>query len=246
MISLLSGFSKLKFVVIGDVMLDRYLWGDVERISPEAPVPVIKISKETDVLGGAANVAANLAALSCHVTLVGAIGDDTYGTRLSDLVTEKKIKPLFIKESGFTTITKTRIMATTQQLLRIDHEKAETDISNDIAQIKEALRSAIDQADAVILSDYNKGFLKSEPFCKTIIEQCKKQKKSVYVDSKDTSWDKFHGVTVITPNDKELLSISESYQIKEIKPEDTARRLCEKLNINTILVTNFLRKHHNL
>jgi len=236
MVSILSGFSKLKFVVIGDVMLDRYLWGDVERISPEAPVPVIKISRESDVLGGAANVAANLTALSCHVTLVGAIGDDTYGTRLSDLTTEKKIIPLFIKEPGFTTITKSRIMATTQQLLRIDHEKTEMDISNNLEQIKETLGSAINQADAVILSDYNKGFLKSQEFCKYIIKQCKKQKKPVFVDSKDASWDKFHGVTAITPNDTELLSISDSYRIKEIKAEDKARQLCKKLDIKTILL----------
>jgi len=237
MISLLPEFEKLHVVVLGDVMLDRYLWGDVERISPEAPVPVIKISSESDVLGGAANVAANLAALSCKVTLIGTVGDDSHGRKIQALLNEKKITAKLIQKQEFTTITKSRIMASTQQLLRIDHEITDHVQSEGPETMDPDLKKDIRQADAVILSDYHKGFLKSAGYCESIITFCRKNDIRVFVDSKDTSWEKFSGASVVTPNDKELSAIGDTYTANKSKPEDRAQVLCRKFNFDHILIT---------
>ncbi|SCX77722.1 D-beta-D-heptose 7-phosphate kinase / D-beta-D-heptose 1-phosphate adenosyltransferase [Desulfoluna spongiiphila] len=198
-------FSNARVLVVGDVMLDRYIWGEVERISPEAPVPVVKTGETSEILGGAGNVAANLAGLGCHVTLVGLLGDDETGRRITWLAKDMGIKTngLFTSTERPTT-TKTRIMAQKQQLFRLDSEVATTLSEADEAQLITTCRSAVEEADALLLSDYGKGMMQTEGLCQMLIRMAAAKGIPVFVDPKGSDWDRYHGATCITPNTSEL------------------------------------------
>ncbi len=156
----LSDFNKVNALVIGDVMLDRYLWGRVSRISPEAPVPVVKVESQTYRLGGAANVAANLAALGCRVRLVGTKGADDCGERLSRILSENGIEEHIITLAPpRPTIVKTRVMSQGQQLLRLDEEETGTIRPAEAALLVDRVLELIAEAAVLILSDYGKGTL---------------------------------------------------------------------------------------
>jgi len=197
-------FSTARVLVIGDVMLDRYIWGEVERISPEAPVPVVKTGETSEILGGAGNVAANLAGLGCEVTLVGLLGDDETGRRTTWLAEDMGIATRFISSTERPTTTKTRIMAQKQQLFRLDSEVA-TNLSHaDKASFISTSESAIEGVDALILSDYGKGIMQTPGLCQHLIRSAVDKNIPVFVDPKGSDWDRYHGASCITPNTSEL------------------------------------------
>lgn len=197
-------YQHTRVLVIGDVMLDRYIWGEVERISPEAPVPVVKTGETSEILGGAGNVAANLAGLGCQVTLVGLLGDDETGRRVAWLAEDMGITTRFIASSRRPTTTKTRIMAQKQQLFRLDSEVAASLSDADEAATLTTCEAALEEADALILSDYGKGMMQTDGLSHRLIHMAADKGIPVFVDPKGSDWDRYHGATCITPNTSEL------------------------------------------
>ena len=190
-----------KILVIGDLMIDHYIWGNCERISPEAPVPILKVRKESYSLGGACNVANNLIAFGANVSLCGAIGNDANGEiLLSSLVDSNIDISLVFKINGFSTIKKTRLIASSQQMLRVDRE-CENLIIN-YSNLLSLLNEVIESYDSVVLSDYNKGMLDSN-FTKAIINLANEKNKPILCDPKGDDYSKYSNATLITPNKKE-------------------------------------------
>ncbi len=191
-------------LVIGDVMLDRYLIGDVSRISPEAPVPVVLLRNQHDRAGGAANVAANLALLGIKTHIIGCIGNDGEGTILLDLIAKTGIDHGgMIHSSQRPTVAKTRILSGHQQMMRLDQESNATFSTDENAQLLTAIRNQLALKPAiVILSDYAKGVLGSE-ICQQVIAQCNAQNIPVLVDPKGHDYSKYRHATALTPNKKE-------------------------------------------
>lgn len=190
-------------LVIGDLMLDRYLIGDVERISPEAPVPVVLLQQENERAGGAANVAANLSLLGIRTTMAGIIGNDAEGHSLLEMLQELGIGSAIITSQQRPTVTKTRILGGHQQMMRLDKESrlafTETEASALLKQISQAIAR---KPDVIILSDYAKGVL-SEALCQAVIAQARSLDIPVLVDPKGRDYTKYHGATALTPNKKE-------------------------------------------
>lgn len=185
-------------------MLDRYIWGEVERISPEAPVPVVKTGETSEILGGAGNVAANLAGLGCQVTLVGLLGDDETGRRVAWLAEDMGITTRFIASPRRPTTTKTRIMAQKQQLFRLDSEVSAPLSAPDETATVTTCEAALKEADALILSDYGKGMMQTDGLSHRLIRMAADKGIPVFVDPKGSDWDRYHGATCITPNTSEL------------------------------------------
>ena len=202
---ILDKFDKVKIAVVGDMMLDEYLMGNVSRISPEAPVPVVNITNERFVLGGAANVLNNINSLRGNTISYGVIGNDTNGEKF---VNELKAREIdfsgIVVDNARPTIIKSRVLAQGQQLLRLDWEN-DSLISLDIQKkLVEKFKSQIDFIDAVILSDYNKGVI-TEYVAKEIIRISKENNKKIVVDPKPQNFKNYIGATAITPNRKEAL-----------------------------------------
>ena len=233
----LSNFKKVNALVIGDVMLDRYLWGRVSRISPEAPVPVVKAESRTYRLGGAANVAANLAALGCRVRLLGTKGADDFGERLSRLLSENGIEDhLITLAPPRPTIVKTRVISQGQQLLRLDEEETGTIRPEEASILLDRVLEMIAEASVVILSDYGKGTL-DDGSCSTIIRNARERLVPTLVDPKGRDWTRYNGATCITPNTAELELIAGKQFISEENFMDTGRELIKTLRIDRLLVT---------
>lgn len=191
-------------LVIGDLMLDRYLWGKVERVSPEAPVPVVLLDKENSRPGGAANVAANLAGLGLPCRLLGCVGDDDAGRQLVATVAESGVETkLIVGLPSRPTITKTRIVGGHQQMLRVDRESSAPFDADELQLLAAAIRQAMQSAPAiVILSDYAKGVLHPE-ICRLTIQLAKAANIPVLVDPKGRDYSKYRGATALTPNRRE-------------------------------------------
>ncbi len=192
-----------KVLVIGDVMLDRYFYGNVTRISPEAPVPVNCIEKKKDTLGGAANVAHNLAKLGCQTYLAGAIGDDHHGRLLTRELKKQGIHTKGIILGREKTTTKVRVLGGHQQMMRLDFEETDSIAANAEQELKDFIDKILNQGiDAIIISDYGKGMC-TEAICQYAIQKAKEQFVPVLVDPKGTQWSKYRGASYITPNVKE-------------------------------------------
>ncbi len=233
----LSDFKKVNALVIGDVMLDRYLWGRVSRISPEAPVPVVKVESRTYRLGGAANVAANLAALGCRVRLVGTKGADDCGETLSRLLTENRIEDhLLTLAPPRPTIVKTRVMSQRQQLVRLDEEETGTICAAEAKILLDRVLELIAEAGVVVLSDYGKGTL-DDASCSTIIRSARERLLPTLVDPKGSDWARYNGATCITPNTAELELIAGKELVSEEMFMDAGRELIKGLQIDRLLVT---------
>ena len=224
--ALLKKIARRRLLVIGDVMLDRYLWGDATRISPEAPVPVVHIVRETDTVGGAANVAANIAALGAAVEVIGVIGADEHGAILRRHLRAKGIQfdERFVVKTA-KTITKTRVVVRNQQLCRLDHEEAPSHYRGGLATgaLLALMESKIEAADGVILSDYAKGVLTTE-----IIERLtaivRAHGKFIALDPKPASGVRFHDLDLITPNKREAIELAD---LKASADEATdLKRIC--------------------
>ena len=222
---ILECFSKVKIAVVGDMMLDEYLIGKVTRISPEAPVPVVNIEKERFVLGGASNVANNLKSLSAQVSVYGVVGQDSNGEKFVKELEAKQIDPSGIVIDGTRpTIIKSRVLSQGQQLLRLDWEK-DTDITENIqTKIIENVEKDIENTDAVLLSDYNKGVL-TEFVSQSIIKIAKKYNRKV-------------GATSMTPNRKEILDY---FGMKKFQNEEEIAQkmseLKEELELDNVVLT---------
>lgn len=209
--SLLKKISKLHVLVIGDVMLDHYIWGDAQRISPEAPVPVVDVERDSYSAGGAANVALNLASLGAQATIAGFFGRDDAGKRLSGILTQKNIQTVSTPGSG-STIVKTRVLVRRQQLCRLDRESPQHDYAIDPKAIEPTFTKLVRKCDAVILSDYAKGLLTDELVAK-VTGLAREYGKLVAIDPKPRRKLRFHQPDLMTPNRKEAL------QLAGIEPE---------------------------
>jgi D-beta-D-heptose 7-phosphate kinase/D-beta-D-heptose 1-phosphate adenosyltransferase len=234
---LMPDMKQSTILVLGDVMLDQYIWGDVSRISPEAPVPIVRISKRTQALGGAGNVAANLTGLGCNVLLMGVRGDDIAGNTLALLIDEKSIHDFMVVDEKRPTTTKTRVMGQNQQLLRLDDEKNSDLDDENLKEIKNHFRNIAPDLDAVILSDYGKGLL-SDKIAQECIHLCRVNKIPVFVDPKGVEWERYHGATCVTPNSSEFKQIVEHYgKHADADFEKQAFRIRKKFDFDYLLVT---------
>ena len=203
---LLKKITGLRILVIGDVMLDHYVWGDATRISPEAPVPVVDIARDSWTAGGAANVALNIASLGAHCTVAGYIGKDEAGVRLSTILHGKKISTIATPGEA-PTILKTRVLVQHQQLCRLDREAPPTAYQFPAAKAKALLAKEIASCDAVILSDYAKGIL-SDDLVRRVTEIARAAGKFVALDPKPKRKLAFNGLDLITPNKREALQLA--------------------------------------
>lgn len=203
---LFEQFTSLKVGVIGDVMMDSYLWGNVDRISPEAPVPIIVLEKKEQRIGGAANVALNIASLGASVSMLSLAGDDDDGKQLKQLLNEKNIKTDFLLSSAKRiTTNKTRIISRNQQMMRVDNETTADLGYEDENRLILALQTYIAQEkpNVIILEDYNKGVL-TELVIKKTIELCKHNSIITAVDPKRKNFFAYKGVDIFKPNLKEV------------------------------------------
>ncbi|MFO7801965.1 MAG: bifunctional D-glycero-beta-D-manno-heptose-7-phosphate kinase/D-glycero-beta-D-manno-heptose 1-phosphate adenylyltransferase HldE [Desulfovermiculus sp.] len=232
----LSSKQEIKILVIGDVMLDRYIWGQVERISPEAPVPVVLARNTTEALGGAGNVAANAAALGADVTLIGVCGQDANKKRIEELLGQQEIAHKLLALDTLPTVSKTRVMAGKQQCLRIDHENGIELRPEEEAEILGYAKKHLDARTVCILSDYGKGLLSSS-LCRALIDHARSTSCPVLVDPKGRDWSRYEGADCITPNSKEfslyagLISPSEELLVR------TAQAECSHLGLSSLLLT---------
>ncbi len=226
--------SKQTCLVIGDLMLDQYIFGEVDRISPEAPVPIIKKNKHQNRIGGAGNVALNLQGLGIKALLVGNIGNDDNGKILSNLIKKNNlsIKGL-IKENGPTT-TKTRVMARHHQIVRIDEELISCGPNE--ANIKKIIKYINSDLSCIVISDYNKGFL-SASFLKKIIQQANRKKIPVLIDPKGNDVAKYSGATIITPNKKEAMELTGLKNFDKDTLNTALKKISKNYKINSIAMT---------
>ncbi|MFH1282951.1 MAG: D-glycero-beta-D-manno-heptose-7-phosphate kinase [bacterium] len=236
--SIINSFSNKKVLVLGDIMVDRFIWGKVSRISPEAPVPVVKVEKETLHLGGAGNVVNNLVALGSSCSIVGVIGKDLYGRFLKENLKSRGVKPQTLYEdSGSTTIQKTRIIAGSQQLVRVDWEKTRGSSKKLINNIIDKFKSEIHSVDAVIISDYGKGVINKDVLS-VILPLCRKKQIPIMVDPKIEHFQMYKHVTCITPNLKEALEGMFFRSVSNKKDlEQLGRLIVKKLKAKSVLIT---------
>ena len=221
----------VRLLVVGDVMLDRYWFGDVARISPEAPVPVVRIEKREARLGGAANVARNAAALGAHCGLLGVVGDDEAGDEVEQILRESSIDSYLKRDEAISTIVKLRVIGRQQQMVRIDFEEApsETTLRDKLTQFK----AVLPDYDVIIFSDYNKGSLVNVA---EMIRMARDAGKTVMVDPKGDDFTPYRGATMLTPNKSELKRIVGSWKTEEQLTEK-AQKLREELGLEVLLLT---------
>ena len=224
-------FSKARLLVVGDIMLDRYWFGDTNRISPEAPVPVVQVGKIDERLGGAANVARNVAALDAKTTILGVIGDDEPGRRVSELLKSSGVDSQLEVDTKVPTTVKLRVIARQQQLIRLDFEEAPSQAA--LAHKLERYEKLLGNADVVILSDYGKGALGQVAL---MIEQARAQKKMILVDPKGDDYAKYRGATVLTPNRSELRQVVGQWTSEDDLTK-RAQDLRKSLDLEALLLT---------
>jgi rfaE bifunctional protein kinase chain/domain len=234
--NIIDKFKNFSILVIGDIILDEYIWGKANRLSPEAPVPVLEVNKYSYILGGAANVANNIRTLGGKVYLAGVVGKDSQADKLIDILSENKVSTDFLifKENRPTTL-KTRVITNNQhQLVRFDRE-VKTEISEKTQnELLKKLEAKINDIDLILLSDYAKGVLTSK-FTQEIIKLAKFHNKPTLVDPKGLDFSKYSGATVITPNRLEAETATKSPS--GTQPEVLAERIREQLELEHVMVT---------
>lgn len=223
--------------MVGDVMLDEYVWGQVSRISPEAPVPVVDVRRRTYVPGGAANAAAGIAALGGQVRIGGVVGDDVAGERVRAALDEHDIDVSgLIQVAGRSTTTKTRVIAHSQQVVRADVEEREPLPAEAAREVAEWGAAQLGAVDVVVLSDYAKGVVSPE-LAQPLIEQARAQGKPVVVDPKGSDYAKYRGATVLTPNVTDAKRAANIAPDSYVDLEEVARRLGDVIPGSALLVT---------
>lgn len=236
-VSYKEGVQDVKCLVVGDIILDRYLYGDVSRISPEAPIPVVHVNSEKYVLGGAANVACNIIGCKVKCYLCGIVGTDFSGQKVLHMLKENRIEYIGTVSGDRVTTTKTRVTGMNQQIVRLD-EEMNTTIGHETEDIlMKQIEDCIDEVRIIVVSDYNKGVC-TERLCKRLIELSNRKKKTIIIDPKSRDWSKYNGADLITPNFKEFDEVID----KNIENTEDAIRehvpsLIKKFNLGGILVT---------
>lgn len=223
--------ARSRVLVVGDLMLDRYWFGEVERISPEAPVPVVRVARREDRLGGAANVARNIVSLGAKATLLGVVGDDEAGRQIEALARQEGIAVQLITDASLPTTLKMRVMGRQQQLLRVDFE--ETPNGNCLDELHDHVVSLIAQHDMLVLSDYAKGTLAR---VEGLIQAAREAGVPVLVDPKGHVYRRYAGATIITPNRAEM-SEAVGRWATEDELEQRAQQLRADLDLEALLVT---------
>ena len=223
--------SVARVLVVGDVMLDRYWFGEVSRISPEAPVPIVHVKKTEERPGGAANVARNIASLGGHATLLSVVGDDEPGRTLTKLLEQDRVTTHFHKDASLPTTVKLRVIGRQQQLMRIDFE---TPPSREVLEDKLGeFESMVDAHDVVILSDYGKGGL---THVTKMIDAAKRHGKRILIDPKGDDYSKYRGATLLTPNRGEFREVMGKWR-DDTDLAQRAEKLRDDLSLEALLVT---------
>ena len=226
-----SRFSKARVLVVGDVMLDRYWFGHVDRISPEAPVPVVRVDRSEERPGGAANVARNVAALGAKATLLSVVGRDEAAKQLESLLKKGGVRLRLLRDPSVATTVKLRVIGRAQQLLRVDFEAPPT--GEVLATLMNEYQALLEQHDVVILSDYGKGGL---THIQNMITAARALKKIILVDPKGEDYSRYRGASILTPNMSEFRQVAG-------KPKDEkdltarAQKLRKTLRLEALLVT---------
>jgi len=233
---LLLKFKQAKVLVVGDLILDQFVWGDVCRISPEAPVPVVHVESESFMPGGAANVAWAISELNGRASIIGVVGDDLWGRILAEKLKSKADTRGIIVDNGRYTTLKTRIVARNQQVVRVDKEHITQINKKTTDKIISFVKRNAKSYDAVIIEDYGKGVV--NPYLiKAILSVAKKNKIIVAIDPKEEHFDYYKGASCITPNQREA-EIATGIKIKDVKSLNAAgRKLLHDLNLKAALIT---------
>ena len=235
---LISKIADSSVMVVGDIMLDRFVYGAVERISPESPVPVLAVSREDKMLGGAGNAISNLRGLGANATMIGVIGNDDDGAQVKELLDEQGVNSAsLIVEDNRPTITKTRFLAGHQQLLRTDYENKTTITDKTMNAVLGAVKSGIDKVGAIILSDYGKGMLRPDLITQ-IIDLAQSKNIPVIVDPKGTDFSIYKGASAVTPNKKELTEATQNHPVDtDENVTKAAQTLIEDCGIEAVIAT---------
>ena len=230
-------FSGCSILVVGDLMMDEYIWGEVDRISPEAPVQIVEVKHEEFTLGGAGNVINNLVSLGAKVHAAGVVGTGRDGNLLLDMLQKLHVDiEGIIQDSRRPTTRKTRIIAANQHVLRIDRETKKEISDNTYQLMINSLKKQIPSADIVLVSDYGKGTL-TKPLISNLIDICKNKSKMIIVDPKGLDFSKYSGVTMITPNKKEASLASNTEIVDESSLFQAANILFQKVEMEYLLIT---------
>lgn len=224
-------FRQARVLVVGDVMLDRYWFGDTERISPEAPVPVVLVGKNDERLGGAANVARNAASIGAKISILGVVGDDEPGRRIEELLENQGVTSYLQRDASAPTTVKLRVVARQQQLIRLDFEQAPTHEA--LLNKLEQFQALLPEVDAVVFSDYGKGGL---THVTKMIEAARAAGKVVLVDPKGDDYSKYKGASIITPNRSELRQVVGRWK-DEADLFQKAQALRVELGLDALLLT---------
>ena len=234
---LFKQFDNRRILIVGDIMLDRYLWGTVSRISPEAPVPVVEVSREEHLLGGAANVASNIAALGGQPMLAGVVGKDTFASTLTAELTTRGFTAdgVFVDRSRPTTV-KTRIIAHNQQVVRADREKTDEISKRLNNKLMDYLSKTLDNVSAVIISDYGKGVI-NKTLLEKVISDCNKKKIFVAVDPKESHFFDYLHVSTITPNHHEAGFVVGKKITDDATLEEVGWQILDRLKARSLLIT---------
>lgn len=238
MIELLNRFPGCPVLVVGDLMLDEFLWGHVSRISPEAPVPVVEVQRRTFTAGGAANTAANLSALGAAVTIAGIVGEDAEGERIVGILLGQGIvTSTIVKDASRPTTTKTRVVAHSQQMVRIDHEKPGAMADTVEVELFAAVAGALTKVRACVVSDYGKGVV-TPSFIGRLIAAARVANVPVIVDPKGTDYLKYRGATLVKPNQLEAGKVL-NRDLKTTEEVDAAGRELQRMlgGETSILIT---------
>ena len=235
--SIVDRFTGRKVLVLGDLMLDRYVWGRVERISPEAPVPVVEIERETYALGGAGNVAANLRSLGAEPVLVSVVGDDADGKVLCRSLAGRGVAPRrVVTDPARPTTVKTRIIAHSQQVVRADRESRVDLAGEPLTRLLEAIADELPSCEAMVVSDYGKGVVHPGPLDRAIL-LARRERIPVCVDPKESHIDHYRGVSLLTPNQHEAGYVMGRRVVDEASLLEVGWGLQKRLDAGAVLVT---------
>ena len=233
----IDAFSQARIFVIGDIILDEYVWGEVSRISPEAPVPVVDVTRKTKMLGGAANVIHNLSTLGASPVLCGVIGEDRSGREIISKIKDMGLNPDgIILEQGRPTSVKTRVIAQNQQVVRFDRERR-SDISiESLHRLLDIIRKNLDSIDGIVVSDYGKGVISSD-LMKGLREMVRDDSIIIAVDPKTGNFEYYHEVDVITPNHHEAGIFCHIDIVDNNTLMQAGKHMLRKLNCRSVLIT---------
>jgi len=234
LIEIINKFNDLNVVVIGDIMLDRYLWGTVSRISPEAPVPVVNVDNTEYRVGGAGNVASNLASLECKSTILSITGSDHNATILQNKLEDQNVNVLLHKDQSRCTTIKSRIVAQKQQLVRMDKENTKPFSEVKTDNLLSQLTQSKDHIDAIILSDYNKGLL-TKFFIKNVLRKFSSM--PIIIDPKVRNYNRYKGASIIKPNYQEFCEANNKDDIAFDKFDYYAEKVLDKYAFQGLIVT---------